>query len=548
MEILNIKNLSFKYPNSENNSLTDINLTVNEGEFVVVFGESGSGKTTLLRLLKKEIAPYGEKQGDIKFKNKNIEKLTQLESAKNIGFVMQNPKSQIVTNKVSFELAFGLENIGEELNSIRRKVAETADFFGISNLFNKDTSTISGGQTQLLNLASIMAMQPNILLLDEPLSQLDPISSKELITVLKRLNEELSITIVIVEHRLEELLPIADKAVYIKDGKIKAVASPKEVCKEISSKEEYSKMLKALPVGVQIYNKFKIDTTCPMSVKQTRKYIKENFKNVIQELNSNSSVENKKNIIDNVIEVRNVFFRYEKKSRDILTDVTLDIKKEEVLSILGANGSGKTTLLKLLCKDNKPYSGKIKVDSKTKILLLPQNPIDLLVKDSVIEDLEFACENYNSEKNSIENICKKLGVEHTINKNPMDLSGGEQQKVAIAKLLIAKPDVLLMDEPTKGMDAYARETLVNIIKDIKKQGVTVIVVTHDTDFCAKVSDRCLMLFNGEVVAIDSVNKFFSDNIFYQTSVGKITKNIYKNINNIDSLEKICKINGRLKEV
>ncbi len=543
MEILNIKNLNFKYPNSSDYVLQNINLSVAQGEFIVLFGKSGSGKTTLLRLLKKELSPVGEKSGDILYLNKDLSKLSILESAKNIGYIMQNPRFQIVTNKVSCELAFGLENICEKPSNIKRIVAETSDFFGISHLYNEETKNLSGGQMQILNLASIMAMQPKMLLLDEPLSQLDPISAKELINMLKRLNEELSITIIIAEHRLEELLPIADKAVFLQKGKIKIEDTAYKVCQEISSNKDYIDMLKALPISTQIYNNFKIETKCPITIKDGRGFITKNFNNNILELKKNKNTTQEKN--NSIIKVNNACFRYNKKSKDILKDLSICFNKGEVSSILGSNGSGKTTLLKMLCGIIKPYCGNIKLEKGIKVLYLPQNPIDLLIKDTVREDLTIS--RTDIKENEINKICSRLDINHLLDKNPMEISGGELQKVAIAKLLMLKADVILIDEPTKGIDVYAKENLINIIKELKQDKVTVIIVTHDIEFASNVSDKCMLLFDGSLVAVDTPNKFFSNNTFYQTNVGKITKNIYNNIINMKDLSDILTLNGRKED-
>lgn len=546
MEILNIKNLSFTYPNAEKNALDNINLSVYEGEFVVLFGASGSGKSTLLRLIKKELAPFGKKRGEIVFLGKNTDELSQKESAQNIGFVMQNPKNQLVTNKVCYELSFGLENLGVSRDKIRRITAETADFFGISALYNKETDNLSGGQTQLLNLASIISMQPRLLLLDEPLSQLDPISRRELISMLKRLNEELSITIIIAEHTLEELLPIADKAVFLDGGELKEAATPEEMCKIISGNRQYKNTVMALPCPVRLYNALSVGEKCPLTIKQARSFITDNYGTKIKSLDmcDEQKQDNKKR--DKLISLNDVCFRYEKKTEDVLSGVSLNINRGEIISVLGANGSGKTTLLKIICNILKPYSGRVKTQKGVKSFLLPQNPADLFVKDSIREDLLTVLDGKSSEENEkrLCEISEKLRITKLLSKNPLDLSGGEQQRAALAKLLLLYADVLLLDEPTKGMDVYSKEELADELKRLCSNGTSIVLVTHDIEFASYVSTRCMLLFNGQTVAEDIPRSFFSSNTFYQTAAGKISKNIFENVVTLDDIVKLCKINGR----
>lgn len=506
---------------SETKALDNINMTVNEGDFVVICGESGSGKTTLLKMLKKEITPNGEKVGEIFFKGKlNIDDRT---SAEKIGFVFQKPEQQIVTDKVWHELAFGLENLGYDSNYIRLRVGEMANYFGITHMFHSKTETLSGGQKQLLNLASVMAMSPDVLILDEPTSQLDPITASDFISTLKRLNTELGLTIIITEHRLQDVFPIADRVAIMEKGKLIGYNSPKEICKEFKN----HKTGKGFPSAVQLYAGADIKGECPLTVKEGREFINTNF--------SDRKINVKEPAFSDKIAVslKDVFFRYKKDSSDILCGTSFDVYSGECYSILGGNGSGKTTTLKILAGLIKPYRGKIVVNEKKMnkkspsefnrlgVAMLPQNPETVFLKNKIIDD-------YNNSTEEIKKVAERLKINHLLNKHPYDLSGGELQRCALGKILLENPQIILLDEPTKGIDANGKEDLADILMELKKQGKTIIIVTHDVEFAAKVSDRCGLFFDGDVLASSVPQEFFSGNNFYTTSVSRICRDRFKN--------------------
>ena len=534
MEILNVKNLSFAYPESEIKAINDINFAINSGEFVVVCGESGSGKTTLLKMLKREIAPHGTRSGEVLFRKKNIDNMSERESAEKIGFVFQKPEQQIVTDKVWHELAFGLESLGYDSDFIRLRVGEMANYFGINHMFRSKTHELSGGQKQLVNLASVMAMSPQVLILDEPTSQLDPITANDFITTLKKLNSELGITVIIIEHRLQEVFPIADKVMVLEKGSMIAFDTPKNVCRQLKNHTISS----GFPSAVRIWQGADGKGECPLTVKEGRNFINDNF--------SERKIETEEPTHDPHIqlELKEVFFRYEKGSKDVLRGTTLKVHKGEHYCLLGGNGSGKTTTLKILAGIIKPYRGKVFINgektgrlnteqfNRLGVSLLPQNPETVFLKSSVIEDLRTLCKSKNIPENErggrINTLANQLGIAHLLNKHPYDLSGGEVQKCALCKILLSKPDVLLLDEPTKGIDAYGKENLMKILKEIKSQGVTIVTVTHDVEFAACVADRCGLFFDGEVLSSSSPRKFFSANDFYTTAASRISRDRFQN--------------------
>lgn len=546
MEILSIKDLTFSYPNKENFALQNVNLSINSGDFVVVCGQSGSGKTTLLRMLKKEIAPHGEKQGAVYYKGEDVEKLDDKISAQKIGFVFQKPDQQIVTDKVWHELAFGLESLGYDSDYIRLRVGEMANYFGITNLFRKKTTELSGGQKQLMNLASVMAMSPDVIILDEPTSQLDPITANDFITTLKKINDELGLTVIIIEHRLQEVFPIADKVAVMEDGKVICYDTPRNVCEKLSNHP----MSQGFPSAVRIWQKSGSKGECPLTVKEGRNFINLNFSE--RKLPLRNTIPN----TEDIITLKDVFFRYEKGGNDILSGTNLSIKKGEHFCILGGNGSGKTTTLKILAGLLKPYRGKVIIDNNkmTKkttadfnrlgVAMLPQNPESVFLKSRVIDDYTELCKIKGIEKSDYEDkinlVAEKLGIKDLLENHPYDLSGGEIQKCALGKVLISEPKILLLDEPTKGVDAYSKLSLSKILQEIKSDGVTIITVTHDVEFASIVADRCGLFFDGEVLSSLVPQEFFSKNNFYTTASSRISRDKFANAVTVDDVVSLIK--------
>lgn len=546
MEILSIKDLTFSYPNKENFALQNVNLSINSGDFVVVCGQSGSGKTTLLRMLKKEIAPHGEKQGAVYYKGEDVEKLDDKISAQKIGFVFQKPDQQIVTDKVWHELAFGLESLGYDSDYIRLRVGEMANYFGITSLFRKKTTELSGGQKQLMNLASVMAMSPDVIILDEPTSQLDPITANDFITTLKKINDELGLTVIIIEHRLQEVFPIADKVAVMEDGKVICYDTPRNVCEKLSNHP----MSQGFPSAVRIWQKSGGKENCPLTVKEGRNFINSNFSE--RKLPLRNTIPN----TEDIITLKDVFFRYEKGGNDILSGTNLSIKKGEHFCILGGNGSGKTTTLKILAGLLKPYRGKVIIDNNkmTKkttadfnrlgVAMLPQNPESVFLKSRVIDDYTELCKIKGIEKSNYEDkinsVAEKLGIKDLLENHPYDLSGGEIQKCALGKVLISEPKILLLDEPTKGVDAYSKLSLSKILQEIKSDGVTIITVTHDVEFASIVADRCGLFFDGEVLSSLVPQEFFSKNNFYTTASSRISRDKFANAVTVDDVVSLIK--------
>lgn len=530
-----IKNLSFSYPLGEGKALDNINLKIEKGEFAVICGKSGCGKTTLLRHLKPAITPHGKREGEIFFEGREINSLSQREAVSKIGYVMQSPENQIVTDKVWHELSFGLESLGEEPRRIRLKVAEMASFFGIQQWFSKGVEELSGGQKQLLNLASIMAMQPQVIILDEPTSQLDPIAAADFLAAVKKINSALGVTVIISEHRLEEVIPLADKVIVMDEGRSFS-CSPCEAYSVL--KKMGNPMAEAMPAPVQIaagiseHSEIKgYEDKLPLTVRDGRLFLSEYMKDKIPAEKETEEKISPKNLPD-AIKVHDLWFRYEKKGADIIKDLNFSVKKGTFHAVLGGNGAGKTTLLSLISGNLKAYRGKITLGEKgdkLKIALLPQNPQTLFVKKTLLEDIEEGIDvkmSREEKEKTAREAAQRVYLQNLLLRHPYDLSGGEQQRAALAKVLLTKPDILLLDEPTKGLDCCFKKELAEIIKELNFQGVTVIAVSHDIEFCAEYADFCTLLFCGEAVSTAGAREFFTGNSFYTTAANRMSRFVF----------------------
>ena len=567
MEILRVDGLKFSYPNQLKKALNNINFSIDEGDFVLICGESGCGKSTLLRHLKPELSPHGQVSGDIYYYSQKINDYSSKQIASEIGYVLQNPDSQIVTDKVWHELAFGLENMGLDTQSIRLRVAEMASFFGIQGWFRKNVNDLSGGQKQLLNLASIMAMQPKILILDEPTSQLDPIAAKDFIDTLVRINKELSTTIIMTEHNLEDIYSVCDKVIVMEDGKVICNDTNYKVV-DILSGDKNHKMFKSLPTPSKIYNQLNEylegANKSPLTVKDCRQWLNDSMDELtitkLDDTETEINIDEKDREI--AIELKDVYFQYNKISEPTIRDLSFKVYKGEIYSILGGNGTGKSTTLSLVARQRKPQRGKIFINNiemkkynnkslyENNLALLPQNPQSLFVFETVREDLEEVLILQNKDREYIDKevkrVSKLLDIEHLLEHHPYDLSGGELQRAGMAKVMLLNPKIILLDEPTKGLDAYCKEEIGKMLMKLRDMGVTIVVVSHDIEFSARYSDRCAMFFDGSIVSEGTPREFFLGNNFYTTVSNRIARNIFEDTLIYEDVVSLCKKNIELK--
>ena len=531
MECFTLQDLSFCYPDTADKTLNGLSFSVRAGEFVTLCGPSGCGKTTLLRQLKPALAPHGLLEGSILFEGKPLADLPLREQSSRIGFVLQNPDNQIVTDKVWHELAFGLESLGYDTPTIRRRVAEMASFFGIEHWFYKDVSQLSGGQKQLLNLAAIMAMQPSVLILDEPTSQLDPIAAADFLATVGRINRELGTTVICTEHRLEEVFPYSHRVLVMDGGQLIADGAPAQVGQAL--KQAGHRMFASMPTAMQIYAAVDNDLSCPVTVREGRDW-----------LDAYAKTAPLKDVPAEVIpapaatlpaaKLEEVWFRYEQDSPDIAKGLSLEVYPGQLLAILGGNGAGKSTTLSLLAGLQKPYRGKVTLLGKEQVQpqpgvlgVLPQDPKALFVKSTVGDDLSDVLKHTGlSKEEQAARLGRVIGLchlEHLLARHPFDLSGGEQQRAALAKVLLTQPRILLLDEPTKGLDVAFQEELAAILRRLTASGVAIVMVSHDVGFCARHAHRCALFFDGAIAAQGTPRDFFSGNNFYTTAANRMAR-------------------------
>lgn len=523
MEILSCKNVAFKYNESTGYALSDCTFSVKKGEKVMLCGASGSGKSTLLRLLKREVSPRGELSGKIDLIGKAATELSDRESAEKIGFVMQDPDSQTVCDKVSSELAFGLESFGVPSKEIQSRVGEMAAFFGIEPLYDRDISTLSGGQKQLVSLCSIMVTGPDILLLDEPTAQLDPVTAKELLSILDRLNKEMGVTVIIAEHDPEELFDSCDKILYLSNGKTAFFDTPAKAPKYFAQND----LEGFLPETAKVFAGLCSDL--PLNVRQGRAQLE----NLVTEDTTQTDESTAESTEPYALECKNIWQRYEKDSPDILKGCDLAVRKGACYGLLGSNGGGKSTLLRVICGLCKPYMGAVSLFGKKQkaykngslfremLAFLPQEPVTMFVKESVREDLL-----QSADENAVKKIAERMEIEPLLDRHPWDLSGGEIQKCAFAKILLADPKIIVLDECTKGMDSFAKKALGDVLASLKAEGRTILLVTHDLEFAAENCERCGLLFDGKIAAEDNAVRFFSRNRFYTTTAARLTRGFF----------------------
>lgn len=556
--MLKFDKVSFRYPGQSENAITDISFEIKKGEFVLLCGESGCGKTTLLRHTKKNQIPTGHGRGKMYFDGKDIEMLDERESASCIGYVGQSPDGQIVTDRVWHELAFGLESLGYGREEMRRRIAEMSEYLGISGWYEKKTDELSGGQKQILNLASVMVMHPKLLILDEPTSQLDPVSSDRFLQNIVKLNMDFGVTILICEQRVHEVIARADRVMLMKDTKLIGFDKVHKIAGQM--KESASKVYEALPGYMKLWLEYGSEGSLPLTIRDAKLWIdsiKDRFdvktedknlafeKVVLTDVPKKTSEKQKKDIL---MSAGHLSFSYNKNK--ILKDFSIDISGGKIYAVMGGNGSGKTTALKILAGIYKAKSGKIKRKKDLRAVYLTQNPQTVFTEINVYDELrevftshkdffknEYTKYQDNGRKNTqkyecfvdtkINEMLEKMELSDLSLRHPFDISVGQQQRLAIAKVLLLKPDVLLLDEPTKGLDGEFKKKLAGILKRMTINGIAVVLVSHDIDFCSENADVCGLLFDGEMAGMQSVDDFFSNNYFYTTDICRMFSDLYQ---------------------
>lgn len=542
--VLSCEHVSFCYPRQTDNAIEDISFSIGEAEFVVLCGQSGCGKTTLLRHFKKNQIPFGTGSGKLYYRGSDLETMDDRESAARIGFVGQNPDTQLVTDKVWHELAFGLENLGVPGEQIRRRTAEIAQYFGMESWFRRPVSELSGGQKQLLNLASVVIMQPDVLLLDEPTAQLDPIGTGRFLDTLRRLNRDLGTAVLLSEQRLEEVVPMADRVLIMHQGHLVADAVPGQCAAKLEAYErdhnEALPIASAMPVAVRVWKAchYRDEANSPVSIRQGKSWLADHVRKTGQPGEPIKSAVSdrhpchtaKRAVSETALFVDRLCFGYQKDQR-VLEDFTMRVPKGMLYAVVGGNGSGKSTALKAIMGICKPRRGKVKAAGK--IRFLAQNPKSLFTELTAAEELMAMLLPENGgaslkEADRTQRVGEMLSyLELTAQReqNPMDLSGGQQQRLALGKLLLTEPDILLLDEPTKGLDGAFKEKLAEFLKDLCSKGKTVVLVSHDMEFCARYADQCGLLFDGQLISEGETRAFFRENVFYTTAAQRMSRGV-----------------------
>lgn len=627
MKIIELKKLSFRYSGEDKEILSDIDLAIEEGGFYVICGASGSGKSTLLRQLKTSLQPVGQRSGRILYYGRDLEEVSQYTQSAKIGFVFQNPDTQIVTDKVWHELAFGLESIGMPQDMIRVRVAEMASYFGIQNWFYQSTDTLSGGQKQLLNLASVMVMHPKVLLLDEPVSQLDPIAAADFMATIHKLHAEFGITVIMAEHSLEEVAAYVDEVIFMKEGRLIAKGKMEELGNILETHDPSMEEILTVPMqiarGYEKLQKKKEDTAfttndrIPYTVALGQKWMAQRFplakqeeikgfpftkqeetekfafakqeeaqrflgakqeeagrftfvkqkekkslpaKDPKKQNRGKRSFDGKK--IPFAIQCTELCYHYPQADVDVVDHLSLFVEEGAIFALMGGNGSGKTTTLHLLGGLLKPQKGTIEFfgrsltkykekELRNGILgVLPQDPTTLFVRKAVEEDLYEVLED-QKEQNQIktffgetkqeiwQNVIALLGIEDLLKKHPYDLSGGEQQKAALAKVLLRQPAILLLDEPTKGLDAGSKKRLGELLVGLSQKKVTILMVSHDIEFCAKYATKTGLFFDGNIASMQDTKEFFVENHFYTTAANRMCRNYFPDVVTVQDAIRVC---------
>lgn len=482
---IEVQGLSFAYPGAGAPVLEGLDWRVPQGAFALLVGGTGSGKSTLLSLLKPEIAPAGERTGDARVLGENVADMDVRASAERVGYVFQDPENQIVCETVWHEMAFGLENLGLARDEMRRRVAETSYFFGLEDWLHRDTDTLSGGRKQLLSLAAVLALRPRVLLLDEPTSQLDPVAEKNFLHALFRVNRELGCTVVVATHQPRPMLEYATCAYRIEDGRVCEVA-------DIASLGHREGLFSGEVPGWGASRRAKNGVFS--SVSGCR---------ILPKMHAGSATT-----------LTGGWFRYDRASGWVLRGLDAAFSAGAVHAVVGGNGCGKSTMLSVLAKTVKLQRGHMERGAAS-AALLPQNPKALLVAETVRDELMEWASTCGYDEAAARERAASLGLSGLDGRHPYDLSGGQRQLLALAKLLLIGPELLLLDEPTKGLDLFSRRIIARALRDHAKAGGTVIMATHDLDFAEQVADDIAMMFDGEIACMEPPADFFADNVFYR---------------------------------
>jgi len=531
VKILELRQVSFRYPGQPREALKDISLEIHAGEIVYVCGPTGSGKSTLLNCLKREIRPRGELTGSIIYDGQEMDAYTDAALIQQIGIVFQNPDNQTVMDTVMGEMAFGLENLGLAAGQIKQRLSEIAGYFGIESLFHKSLQHLSGGEKQKVNLCAALAMRPRLLLLDEPLSQLDPIAQTELIGMIRRLNQEFGITIIISEHNKDDMMVRADKVLVLNQGRQCHFGTLRQVVAEVvNSQDENGIAFMPTPARLYVRTAKIPPADLPLTVKEARHML--HVYPIFRYKRNGVSTEARQNH-NPALAAENLLFAYRSApGQAVLKNLDFLAYQGDFIGIVGGNGSGKSTLLKLLAGLLEPMDGMVRIGRdnirrmkkdviRGTVFYGPQNPLTYFTQDTVEAELAEASRQGRATAESYGATLRELNLSDLLNMHPYDLSGGERQKILLACAVLRGAQILLLDEATKGLDASVKKELGSVLTELARNGKTIILVSHDLEFMAGFARKCTLLFDGNLSILQSAHDFFRDNYFYTTIAKRI---------------------------
>ncbi|MEE8824278.1 putative HMP/thiamine import ATP-binding protein YkoD [Lentilactobacillus sunkii] len=528
-ELIKVDHLTFTYPDQKTPVIDDVNLVINRGQFVVIAGATGSGKTTLINHFKKELVPNGDRQGQVLINQKPISKLSKLESAKTVGYVAQDPTIQPIMSTVIDELAFALENVGEPSDEIERRIAELANYLGLDQLLHQSIESLSGGQLQLVNLASVLILRPEVILLDEPAAQLDPLSTQHFFEVLNRVHEELGITIVMTEHHLGSVLAFADRLILLQGRHVSFDGLPRVGIAKMAADSQLRYFVPQ--VSHLFLDTNKKLTKLPISVAEGQKRISDEKIKFVSAIKPTIPAVSE----DHMLTAKNLTFSFDKQ-RNVIDRLDLTISSGDWLSIVGKNGSGKSTLLNILAGLRIPQHGKAKVANQVVWKIPTASRIQTISFLSQTPSLQFGEETVEKElmkqahelrldfpDKQAKMMIDRLHLSAVADQSPFDISGGQQQVLGVALALLAKPKLLILDEPTKGLDPYTKHFLGQILQEVNTSGMTILMASHDMEFSAAYSKHCAFMFDGHLNTVLPTREFFANNFFFTTSINRLLR-------------------------
>lgn len=545
--VFTLNQFSYYYPRSSQPALKKVSLEIVTGEFLLLIGRSGSGKSTLARALCGLIPDFygGDIGGEILYRGTPLASWPKSQMAEEIGMVFQEPDKQLLYKNVERDIAFGLENLGLDNALMQRRVAEMMDFLNLNELRQRDSSLLSGGEKQKIALAGVLAVNPQVLILDEPTSQLDPVAATEFLALIKDLNQEFGITIILIEQRLDKAFTLADRVIVMEAGAIAFQGGSRE---QVSW--AFAANYPLMPAIPAIFAVGLRDEKLPLTIKEGRRVLKAMGAGREMPIQGEKYSEPRPRSGDPLVEIKKLSFSYP-DSQPVIREMSLKIWPGECVALIGSNGAGKSTLLQAIAGLLSGYRGSIRVGEISgkklkpenlnhQLAYLPQNLEDFFLADTVSQDIMLTSEGKTQ---NADFWLEAMNLQGYWNQDPRKLSTGEKQRAALAAILASDPAIILLDEPTTGVDREHKKQLGKLLGDLCRQGKTVLWVTHDIDFASEYAGRMLFMHDGRILAEGPVEEQIQENIFYTSQAARLFRPIDGSIiNEAQAIEYL----GRIK--